>query len=407
VERLRAVWTSHPESRPAVFAKVGDSISSGGARGPFLACFDPGSGAAVDLGGRGLRAAVDYFGEARLAGGESSFTRDSLATEVSRNAEWAATGSPSPLAREVEALRPGLALVMFGSNDIQCFGCGLSDAEMASIYFGNMRRIADELLARGVVPVLSSMPPRSDGPANLRRVPLFVNAVRALAQGRRVPFVDYDREMERLPGLGLAGDGVHPSSCSQGPRDACRFGEGVCGGRRVLDYGYNVRNLVTLEALDRLKRVLVDGVASLDAAPARMGGSGTWAAPFVADQLPFTDLRDPAREGSASVRKYGCPGAPAAPGPEVVYRLVLARETALRVAVLDGTSGMSGPSRHALYLLDASGRPDRCLQAADRSIGARLPAGTYHLVVDAPSARGVGEFGLVAVECTAGDETCR
>ncbi len=408
VLRLRAVAADHPGNRPSVFMKVGDSISAGGVRGPFLACFDPTSAAVVDLGGRGgLAAAAEYFGAATAAGGESSFARTSLATEVARNAEWAVTGSPSPVAREVEAVHPGLAVVMFGSNDIQCFGCGLSDAEMASIYFGNMRRIVDELLARGVVPVVSSMPPRSDDAANLRRLPLFANAVRALAQGRMVPFVDYEREMARLPGLGLGGDGVHPTSCSPGPRDACRFDDATCGGRKFLDYGYNVRNLVTLEALDRLKRVLVDGVSSLDAAPPRMAGTGTWAAPFVADGLPFTDLRDPAREGSSSVKRYGCPGAPRAPGPEVVYRLVLPRETALQVAVLDGLPGASGSRSHVLYLLDASGRPERCLKAAGRSIATTLAAGTYHLVVDSMARQGGGEFAVVAIECAKGDATCR
>jgi len=403
-DRLRAVGGRDPGLRPAVFMKVGDSTSAGGIRGPFLACLDPASRADVNLGGRSdLAEAAAYFRTVKATASESSYARDSLAVEVGQNAEWATTGSPSPLEREVAAVRPGVALVMFGSNDVGCYGCGLADAEMASIYFGNMRRIVDGLLARGVVPVVSSMPPRSDDAADLRRLPLFANATRALAQGREVPFIDYQREMLPLPGLGLGPDGVHPSFCRIGPATACRFDDASCGGRKFLEYGYNVRNLVTLEALARVKAVLADGVPALDASPPRMRGQGTFASPFQAERLPFTDLRDPAREGARKAASYGCPGSKAAPGPEVVYRLALERRTALRIAVLDGSSTLSGPSRFALFLLGASGRPEDCLRSSDRSIGATLAPGDYRVVVDSLAQKGGGEFALVVVECAPGD----
>jgi hypothetical protein len=296
---------------------------------------------------------------------------------------------------------------MFGSNDVLCYGCGLPDWEMASIYFGNMRHIVDVLLSKGVVPIVSSMPPRSDDPANLRRVPLFANATRALAQGRLVPFVDYEREMERLPGLGLGADGVHPNFCPSGVGSACRFDDANCGGRRFLEYGYNVRNLVTLEAFSRVRKVLADGVSALDPSPARMAGRGTWVAPFVVDTLPFTDLRDPRREGVSSVKKYGCRGAAKAPGPEVVYRLVLSRSAAVRIAVLDGTSRLDGPGHFSVNLLDGSGSPRGCLKTAERSVAATLAAGTYHVAVDSLSPSGGGEYALVALECPPRDESCR
>jgi len=403
-ERLRRVAAASSGRLP-VFAKVGDSVSYGGLRGPFLGCFDPASGARVNVGGRAeLARAIDFYLSVP-AGSVSSFARDSLAVEVGRNAAWAAGGSPSPVEREVEATRPAAAVVMFGSNDVQCYGCGLPDWEMASIYFGNMRRIADLLLAKGVVPILSSAPPRTDDPANLRRTPIFANAVRALAQGRLLPFLDYEREMERLPALGLGPDGIHPSFCPSGVGSACRLDEGTCGGRRFLEYGYNVRNLVTLEALSRLKAVL-SGERELDPDPPRLSGQGTWAAPFAIPSLPFTDLRDPRREGVSSAKAYGCRGAPKAPGPEVVYRLALSRPTALRIAVLDGTSRMDGPAHLAVYLL-GSASPRACQKAGERSVAATLPAGTYHLAVDSLSPAGGGEYALVVLECAAGDRSCR
>lgn len=399
---------SAPGGRAAVFSKVGDSVSFGGIKGPFLGCFDPASGARPDVGGRAeLAKAVDYFRSVPASGSATSFGRDSLAVEVGRNAAWAGEGSPSPVEREVEVARPSVAVVMFGSNDVLCYGCGLADWEMASIYFGNMRRVVDLLLTKGVVPILSSMPPRTDDPANLRRVPLFANAVRALAQGRLVPFVDYEREMERLPGLGLSADGIHPSFCSSGVATACRLDEGSCGGRRFLEYGYNLRNLVTLEALSRVRAVLEGEVPALDPDPARVAGRGTWAAPFLVGSLPFTDLRDPAREGVSAVKSYGCRGSPRAPGPEIVYRLVLSRPTSIRIAVLDGTSRMDGSARHAVYLLDGTGKPKGCLRSAERSVAAALPAGSYHVAVDSLPPAGGGEYALLVLECAPGDQSCR
>lgn len=405
--RLRAVAASGTGSRLPVFMKVGDSISSGGARAPFLACFDPSSGATVNLGGRTqLQPVVEYFRSVKATATETPYARDSLATQVARTAGWAVEGCPAcPLQQEAAAVHPGSAVVMFGSNDVQCFGCGLDDAEIASLYFGNLRRIVDTALGDGVVPIVSSMPPIADSAAKANRVPLFVNAARAIAQGRAVPFVDYQREMASLPNAGLSGDGIHPSACGA---ETCRFDDAVSScGARWLQYGYNVRNLVTLEALQRVKQVLADGAVSLDASPVRWAGEGTWAAPFTTGELPFTDLRDTSREGARTVSSYACPGAAAAPGPEVVYRFTLARAAAIRIAVLDGATHLDGPGRFAVSLLDATGKPSGCLRSAERTIAGPLQAGAYHLAVDTVSAGGGGEYALVVVECTAGDPSCK
>ncbi|HVP69290.1 MAG TPA: SGNH/GDSL hydrolase family protein [Anaeromyxobacteraceae bacterium] len=407
-QRLRELARRGPDGRLPVFVKVGDSVSSGGLRGPFLGCLDGASGARADFGGRAdLEEAAAYFRSVPAAGSQSPYARESLAVEVGRPAAWAAGGSPTPVERELEAVRPGVAIVMFGSNDVLCYGCGLTDWEMASIYFGNLRRIADQLIERGVIPVLVSAPPRSDDPAHLRRAPLFAAAVRALAQGRLVPFVDYEREMERLPGLGLRDDRVHPSFCRSGIATACRFDDGSCAGRPVLSYGYNVLNLAVLDALSRVKRAVVDRSPPPDPAPQRLEGSGTWAAPIVAAALPFVDVRDARRDGVKAVKNYACRGAPQAPGPEVVYRLVLARTSAVRVAVLDGTSRLDGPARFSVNLLDGSGKPRGCLRAAERSVAATLAAGTYHISIDSLDPAGAGEFAVVVAECATGDEACR
>src|SRR5207247_3238123 len=78
--------------------------------------------------------------------------------------------------------------------------------------------------------------------------------------------------------LGLGGDGLHPSP---GPHPCWFTPDG-------LKYGVNQRNQLVLDALDRVKRALVDGAVA-EAAPPALAGSGSFGDPFLVDALPFVD----------------------------------------------------------------------------------------------------------------------
>ena len=90
-------------------------------------------------------------------------------------------------------------------------------------------------------------------------VALLVSSVRAIAQGRGVPLVDLHHALTPLPNRGISQDGIHPSVA---PSGACRLTS------TGLQYGYNVRNLLTLDTgfpLDRMEPVRYYGGFPLSA----------------------------------------------------------------------------------------------------------------------------------------------
>ena len=59
-----------------------------------------------------------------------------------------------------------MIVLMFGTNDV-----GVSDPSAAFSYASNMWRIVDALTAQGVIPLMSTIPPRGDNAAANARVP--------------------------------------------------------------------------------------------------------------------------------------------------------------------------------------------------------------------------------------------
>ncbi len=360
-----------------VFSKIGDSITVSTS---FLACF---AGANVDLGGReALRPTLDLY-RAGNAGGTDPFRRTSLAATVGWSASAALAGTPSPLARELSAVHPSAAVVMFGTNDIQ--------SRAIFTYGANLLDIADQLLAAGAIPIFSSAPPRDDDAAADLWVPRYDAVARAVAQSRGVPFVDLHRALLPLPAHGLGPDHIHPNTylVAAGYR-ACDLGPAG------LRFGYNTRNLLTLEALHRLAEVTLRGHAAPDADAPRLAGAGTVADPFLVPSLPFADSRDTSRGGSRVFARYPCDAAADESGPEFVYRITVTRPTALRAMVITrGTTDVD------LQLLDRTATAASCSVRNDRVITTTLQPGTWHLTVDTyVDAAGThsGEYVLVLVD---------
>jgi hypothetical protein len=396
------------QGRPQVFAKVGDSMTSGGSGvqgSQFLNCFGGVLEGTVPwdinihLGAfAALAPTVGYFLATPL-GAESSWTRGSLAARVGATAGWAVrstAGAPSPLDQELAAITPGSAVVLFGANDLLDLGTSTYPlVDLAEAFEVSLRGLVDHLLERGVLPVLSTVPPRWDHPVLARQVPAFAGVVRALAQGRQVPLIDFNRELLALgpPAYGLGSDGVHPSVEAY---DAfCHFDAAS------LAFGYTVRNLVTLQALDRLRLALGDPTDAPDPGAHRLAGAGTPGNPFLVESLPFGELRDlKASPGRATGASACSPPAPAG-SPEALYRLVLTRPTALRVLLLDG-----GPRALRLSLWTGS-TPDTCQRSHPSLLAATVPAGTYTLAVDAARPAGGSLYSLSITECLPDDPACR
>ncbi len=365
---LRAI-AARSAMQDRVFAKVGDSITVSTS---FMHCF---TGSRVDLDGRDpLRGAIDHFAGGDAAG-TSPFTRTSAAAGVGWSASRATMGSPSPLEMELAAISPRFAVVMYGTNDV-----GFVDYDA---YARAMIAIVDALIARGVVPLLSSIPPRDDSADADARVPAFGGIVRALAQSRALPFMDYHRALAAIPGHGLASDGVHPQA----------FGGGACVLTSAgLAFAANVRNLLVLESLDRARRVVVAGLAAPDASAPRLAGGGSRADPYVLASLPASARVDTRVEGAAEIASWPSCSMADESGAEVRFRFSLDRARRVTAVLASGAGADLD-----VHLVRAGGGGDACVARGNRDVSATLEAGEWDVVVDTFGGASMAGEGLLYV----------
>lgn len=258
---LGPVVTSHLEkvarrgerlgNRPGVVAKVGDSITASPSFLQALACSSPRLGQWDEL-----RGTLGFFGRTAVSRGSeeapcatsNSYSRLGVAAVggwraadalLPRESFPECQGLPA-VSCELQLLRPSVALIMFGTNDLE---------EVTAVQFRlDLARVARLVSKAGVIPVVSTIPPRARQPFS-QRVARFNAEIAALAENRALPLWNYWRQMT-APGVsrdGLSRDGVHPSVLCP-PCTAIDF-------RPVgLRQGYALRNLGALLVLDRLRR---------------------------------------------------------------------------------------------------------------------------------------------------------
>ncbi|MFH2008777.1 MAG: SGNH/GDSL hydrolase family protein [bacterium] len=389
--RLADLLSVNPTSQRDVFMKVGDSISASDA---FADCF---AGTAVDLAAYGaLQPTLDYFLNTPV-GQTTSFDRDSDVVEVGRTASWAVDGSPSPLTSEMSASNPAAAVVMFGTNDIGWFGS--DHVSTLRWYYDHFVELVDTLVAAGIVPILSTIPPRDDSASLDAWVPMLNAMIRGVAEGHQIPLVDYHRELLPLADHGLSADGVHPTAYYNGTAQACVFSpEG-------LQHGYNVRNLITLEALDRVRSAVLGGSTPPDLQAPQRVGLGTATAPYVIDGALYTHLANTADSTARNLSFYsGCGSGADESGPELLYEMTLAQPARVRAMVFD-----VGDVDVDIHLLDGSASEAGCLARGDTLVEMALSPGTYHFSLDTYVSGGVewvGEFLFVVLVCEAGVVGC-
>lgn len=247
--RQRAAAALVNGQRLEVVAKLGDSITSSPA---FLT-------QVTEVGLRNspharLGATLHYFSQVLVpngngvptGGGAASLVSPLVRRSLGSDDRWYVTdvldgGGDSPLTRELESIRPGVAVVMFGTNDLT-----LATVEE---FEEQLNMLLEELERRLVIPIVSTIPARLDQPQFGERVPSFNAAIQAMATVHQVPLVDYAAAMATLPNGGLSDDGIHPSVCPSGAGSLSA---------ECLRYGYNLRNLLTLLALERLQLAVLD-----------------------------------------------------------------------------------------------------------------------------------------------------
>jgi len=363
VSHLSSVLTASTGQKD-VFAKVGDSIT---VDPNFLDCY-AGTDVMLDTDAA-IEPTRTWFNQTAVSATNTSFNRTSLSATIGWSAGAAIAGSPTPIQQEVSAINPAFAVVMFGTNDTSMTGFWTFEK--------NLRGVVDQLLGLGVVPLLSTIPPRGDSATMNALVPEMNAIIRAVAQYRQIPYMDYWQTLTGLPQYGLAGDGIHPQVYS-GPH-------GCWLTPPALQYGCNQRNRVTLESLDRARRFLL-AQATPEKAPPSLTGAGTFSDPRQIDVLPFVDDGDTTQSTSMQANVYNCATQDES-GPEIVYTLTLTAATTVRARVYTDT----GVDVDLQWLT----QPDatHCTSRNDKTLEVVAQPGTYFISVDTFVSAGVPKPG--------------
>jgi lysophospholipase L1-like esterase len=126
---------------------------------------------------------------------------------------------------------------MIGTNDS---GSGSPD-----VFANNLRQIVQITIDMGIVPVLSTIPPKNLGDDQNFRVDAYNSVIRQIAAQFDIPLWDYFSNMVNAPNRGMSPDGLHPSESP--------YGSGVLTAES-LRYGFTIRNLNALQVLDSIWR---------------------------------------------------------------------------------------------------------------------------------------------------------
>lgn len=229
---------------PHAFTKIGDCNTD---TSYFLAAFDWGD---YDLGPyTALEPSIDYY--------DGWFEHTSLAGKIGFNATtvldpmWSdpkicePQDGEGPLACEYRLTQPSVVVMMFGPNDM----IGLTDAQFEDA----VRGILDLSIEQGVIPVITTFTWHEN---NQWETSLRFNAVLVdLAQEYELPLINLWRAARSLPNFGLIADYTHLTAV-EGAESY--FAISFAHGEEAVS-GYALRNLLTLQTLDLLRREVFAG----------------------------------------------------------------------------------------------------------------------------------------------------
>jgi hypothetical protein len=231
-------------SDPHAFTKIGDCNTD---TSYFMAAFDWDD---YDLGPYDeLAPSIDYYA--------GWFEHISLAGQIGFNAGtvldpmWSdpnvcePQNGEGPLACEYRLTHPSVVVMMFGPNDM----LGLNDDQFEAA----VRGILDLSIEQGVIPVITTFTWHEN---NQWETALRFNAVLVdLAQEYDVPLINLWRAARTLPNYGLVADYTHLTASDPGNS---YFTISFAHAEETTS-GYALRNLLTLQTLDLLRRVVFEG----------------------------------------------------------------------------------------------------------------------------------------------------
>ncbi len=215
-------------NNPHAFIKIGDCQAT---YPYFLAPFDSPKNYRLGDEYAYLKEAIAQF--------KGSFARDSVAAQTGfgtatvLDPQWAnpdvCRPGESPLVCEYRAMRPSLAIISLGTNDIW---------QPDGSHEKHMREIIDYLVGHGVLPILSTKADNVEGDGSFNR--LMVQ----LANENQLPLWDYWQVTRPLPEHGLT-DTYHLS-----------WGPAIFDDPKNMLLGWPWRNLTALQALDAVWRAV-------------------------------------------------------------------------------------------------------------------------------------------------------
>lgn len=238
-------------NNPRIFSKIGDCIT---ASPDFLEPIYKNDYALDSYAS--LQKVIDYFGRvpARGNGAEfDSFGNPGLAAISGFNAagvldptwsdpQWC-KADESPLSCEYRVSKPAFALIMFGTNDLKSI--------KPDEYDFYLRRVIVQTVNSGVIPILSTFPTQ---PGLTDKSVLYNQITAKIAVDYDLPLINLWLALEPLPNKGI--DPQNPTHMTK-PQN----GHSASFSEADLQSGYNVRNLVTLQTLEAILKVVdLDGL---------------------------------------------------------------------------------------------------------------------------------------------------
>jgi len=148
----------------------------------------------------------------------------------------------------LDQYKPQAVVLMLGTNDA-------SAGRSVDAYRRDMESILDAMLSRGIVPILSTIPPHVHREALARS---YNQALRDVARKRQLPLIDFEREiLSRRPsdwnGTLLTRDDVHPTAGVGGATPASTPTAG-----NLKNSGYLLRGWLSVEKIGEVKRAVFD-----------------------------------------------------------------------------------------------------------------------------------------------------
>ncbi len=244
-ERVRQIFAYGQTlgRRANVFTTIGDSNTT---NGDFLQPIGMDADAYCTWGDYGtLRETVNYFSVPPSDAARNSFTHHSLSARMGFNSAsvldpfWAGgtcSSGESPLACEYRSIQPSTAVIMLGGIDVN----DLTTAE----YHANLRAIVQYSAQQGIIPVLTTFVVLSSRDVYAQSLE-FNMMLLDIAAEEQVPLINLWAAAQTLPGEGIGPDGTHLKA---EVGSFCSFD----GAQARL--GGTLRNLLTLQALDALRR---------------------------------------------------------------------------------------------------------------------------------------------------------